>query len=150
MKVVNKMEITHEWTNGKNGAPKDAKYIREAVFMKEQGFKNEFDELDTICEHLVLYNHGKPVGVARIFTEDGGKIYHIGRVAIMKELRGTGLGSVVMRLATQKIKELGGKKATLSAQVSASKFYETLGFCCEGEQYFDEYCPHICMNKEIL
>ena len=28
--------------------PQEAKTIREAVFMKEQGFKDEFDEIDQI------------------------------------------------------------------------------------------------------
>lgn len=144
------MELTHKWSNGENAAPKDAKHIRTLVFMEEQGFENEFDEIDAICDHLVLYSNGKPVGTVRIFTEDGGKIYHIGRVAVIKEFRGTGLGSVLMQLSEKRIKELGGTMATLSAQVSAEKFYKSLGFSPKGETYLDEYCPHICMNKNIL
>lgn len=35
--------------------PEDAKRIREAVFMKEQGFKNEFDDIDLLALHLILY-----------------------------------------------------------------------------------------------
>ena len=35
--------------------PQDAKDIRIEVFMKEQGFKNEFDEIDTISHHIVVF-----------------------------------------------------------------------------------------------
>ena len=35
--------------------PGDAVTIREEVFMKEQGFHDEFDETDRTAAHLVLY-----------------------------------------------------------------------------------------------
>mgnify|MGYP000712533371 CR=1 FL=1 len=33
---------------------KKAKEIRIKVFMEEQGFKDEFDDLDEVCKHLVV------------------------------------------------------------------------------------------------
>lgn len=36
--------------------PIEAQKIREIVFMEEQGFHNEFDEIDSYATHLVLYN----------------------------------------------------------------------------------------------
>ena len=50
----------------------DAKMIRESVFMKEQGFENEFDEIDDIAIHIVLYDNKNPVATCRIFKEDEG------------------------------------------------------------------------------
>lgn len=41
--------------------PQDAKDIRIEVFMKEQGFENEFDEIDTISHHIVAFNEEKPI-----------------------------------------------------------------------------------------
>ena len=35
--------------------PGEAKMIREAVFMKEQGFKGEFDETDHLAKHVLLF-----------------------------------------------------------------------------------------------
>ena len=37
--------------------PGDAVMIREEVFMKEQGFHDEFDETDQTASHIVLYGH---------------------------------------------------------------------------------------------
>ena len=43
----------------------DAFFIREMVFIKEQGFRNEFDVTDNTCGHLVLYEDGKAEARAR-------------------------------------------------------------------------------------
>lgn len=47
--------------------PKEAKDIRREVFIDEQGFKNEFDDIDITAIHLVCYDKEKPIGTARIF-----------------------------------------------------------------------------------
>lgn len=48
--------------------PEDAARIRTEVFIEEQGFSGEFDEIDrTAAVHLVLYEKGIPAGVCRIF-----------------------------------------------------------------------------------
>ena len=38
-------------TENYNFLPDEAKEIRIKVFVEEQGFKQEFDELDSICTH---------------------------------------------------------------------------------------------------
>ena len=43
----------------------EAKDIRIEVFMKEQGFENEFDKIDTISHHIVVFDEGKPIGTCR-------------------------------------------------------------------------------------
>ena len=45
-----------------NELTKDEMFIREEVFMQEQGFKNEFDDIDDSATHIVLYDDGSPVG----------------------------------------------------------------------------------------
>ena len=46
----------------------DAVMIRETVFMKEQGFHDEFDETDRSAAHLVLYIDGLPAATCRFFS----------------------------------------------------------------------------------
>lgn len=41
------------------------------------------------------------------------------------------------------------KRLALSAQVRVRPFYEKLGFTASGDEYLDEYCPHIHMEKEL-
>lgn len=41
------------------------------------------------------------------------------------------------------------KRLALSAQVRVRPFYEKLGYTASGDEYLDEYCPHIHMEKEL-
>ncbi|MCD7872452.1 MAG: GNAT family N-acetyltransferase [Clostridiales bacterium] len=132
-----------------NFLPKEAKSIREKVFINEQGFKNEFDGFDNKSIHLILYYNGIAAGTARMFTENSGKSFHIGRVAVLPEYRNLHLGAEIVNAACNKAKEKGAEYCELSAQCRIKKFYCLLGFKESGEIYLDESCPHIHMEKEL-
>lgn len=123
----------------------DAHGIREDVFVREQGFHNEFDEIDAVAWHTVIYDNGRPAATGRAFLEDGA--WHIGRVAVRKEFRGKQYGAAVMQALERKIAELGAESVGLSAQVQARGFYEKLGYEAHGGEYLDEHCPHVSMTK---
>ena len=127
--------------------PVDAKAIREEVFVKEQGFEDEFDAHDNIAYHAVLYYNNKPVATARTFVNED--VYVIGRVAVIKSMRNYHLGKKVILAIEEKIKELGGTKVELSAQSRVQGFYKSLGYQTQGEEFLDEGCPHIKMIKSI-
>lgn len=129
--------------------PDDARAIRQSVFVDEQGFEVEFDDTDDKAVHLVGYDKGKPAAVCRFFYDDEHSFCMIGRIAVVKELRGKHLGEQMVLAAEKFIKETGGKKASLSAQLRASGFYEKLGYTKSGSEYYDEYCPHVLMSKEL-
>lgn len=128
--------------------PDNAKFIRICVFVDEQGFKEEFDDIDNYAKHIVLYNNKKPAAVGRFYTDDG-KTYHIGRIAVMKEYRNCGYGKILMDIALNEITKIGGKRIELSAQMQAKEFYEKCGYQSVGKIYYDEHCPHILMKKDI-
>ena len=121
--------------------------IRTEVFIDEQGFKDEFDETDKICSHIVLYDNETPVATCRYFEENG--VYHIGRVAVIKKYRGLHLGNEIMQIAEAEILKENGKQIEVSAQVRIKDFYNKLGYKEFGDVYFDEYCEHIAMKKEL-
>ena len=129
--------------------PSDAIMIRELVFVEEQGFKNEFDEIDEDNKtmHIVAYKDDVPIGTCRFYMKDGE--YNIGRIAVVKEYRGKGVGAIIVEYAEEKIYEMGGTEISLSAQVRIKSFYEKMGYVCEGNIYLDEMCPHIRMRKSI-
>ena len=119
--------------------------IRQEVFVEEQGFHNEFDEIDAVAWHTVIYDNGRPAATGRACLEDGA--WHIGRVAVRKEFRGKQYGAAVMQALEGKIAELGAENVGLSAQVQARGFYEKLGYESHGGEYLDEHCPHVSMTK---
>ena len=128
-----------------NVLPIEAKMIREQVFVEEQGFQNEFDDIDARSWHLVIYDYHTPIGCARMYDENGAVIF--GRIAVIKEKRHKHLGSYILHELEKKARELGYLEAMLSAQVNAKAFYEKNGYVAYGEEYLDEFCPHIHMKK---
>lgn len=129
--------------------PKEAKEIRQAVFVEEQGFHNEFDDIDDRAFHFLLIFEGKYVATARIFADEEKDTYDIGRVCVLKPYRKYHLGKNLMQFIETKVKQLGGKKIVLSAQCRVRSFYEKLGYVASGDIYLDEYCEHIHMEKII-
>lgn len=133
--------------------PSQARYIREEVFVKEQGFREEFDSVDNISTHIVMTDGDKPVAVGRFYSKEntlGEKEYFIGRLAVMKEYRGKGAGGAVIKEAERLIKEQGGSCVLLHSQCRAAEFYEKQGYAQCDDIDYDEDCPHIWMKKQLL
>lgn len=127
----------------------DAKRIREEVFVQEQGFQNEIDALDETATHLVFYDGDTPVGTCRYYLESQDGVYHVGRVAVVKEYRGKNMGRHIMETLEQLIASEGGQKVVLSAQVRVRGFYEKSGYIAVGDTYYEEKCEHIFMEKVL-
>ena len=121
----------------------DVKMIREKVFIQEQGFENEFDETDKIAQHIVLYNEEMPIATCRIFKGDDDREYILGRLAVIREYRGKGLGSAMLKEAENLVIQNGGNTLTLHAQCRVKEFYVNLGYSEFGDVDYDEDCPHI-------
>lgn len=144
--------ITQRGVVGKNGIFKDAAFIRSTVFSKEQHFCPliEFDNTDKTAYHTVLYLDGKPIGTGRAFKNPKTPSeFHLGRIAILKPYRGMKLGNQIMNYLEKYSISQGATKLVLSAQVRVKKFYLGLGYIPVGNEYLDEWCPHIEMMKKI-
>ena len=132
-----------------NTLPEDAVKIRTEVFIVEQKFEEKIDDVDNFATHIVMYDGDKPIAVCRFFYDDNKQAYKIGRVAVVKEYRNKNIGSKIMAEAENCIKDKGASFVMLSAQIRVKDFYKKLGYTEVGEIYYEEYCPHICMRKEL-
>ena len=118
----------------------EIKRVRETVFVQEQSvpLELEWDGLDQNAEHAVArLENGEIVGTARLL-KDG----HIGRMAVLQEWRGMGIGSKLLKTLCRRAKELGMEKVMLAAQVQACGFYEKHNFTAEGDTFLDAGIPH--------
>ena len=117
--------------------------LRRVVFIEEQNvpLDLEIDGLDDEARHLQVMHNGVAVGTARLLTDgDTGKI---GRVCVLMQARGLGLGAALIRAAVEVFRSVPGvRRVKLGAQVHALGFYEALGFVAEGEVYNDAGIPH--------
>ncbi|MEL7611834.1 GNAT family N-acetyltransferase [Vreelandella titanicae] len=133
------MAITHISTGDWEILGQAASEIRRKVFIEEQNVPQdeEWDGLDPECQHFLAMLDGQPVGTARLLP-DG----HIGRVAVLAEARGSGIGVLLMQAAIEAARHAGHAQVALSAQVHALAFYERLGFIAHGGEFLDAGIPH--------
>ena len=130
--------------------PQDSKDIREEVFVKEQGFEEEFDTIDNRALHFVAYDElSRPLGTCRVFTEDSEVIFYLGRLAVIKEFRAIGIGRELIMAAEDAVRARGGEYIHLHSQKRAMEFYKKCAYTEFGEVDFEEGCPHIWMKKHL-
>lgn len=128
--------------------PEEARLLRTLIFIEEQGFVREFDDLDDAAMHIVAFDGDKPIGTCRYYPRPDGS-YAIGRIAVAREYRGKGVGSALVLEAERRVALLGAKTTVVSAQLRAAGFYRSLGYTEQGSPYPEEHVPHILMVKGI-
>ena len=127
----------------------DAAVIRTKVFMEEQGYEDEFDDIDKTCIHVVAYNNDTPVGCARVFPEaNDSSRFVIGRVAVLPEARERGIGRMLVELCEKAALEQDAHEMALHAQARLESWYQSMGYRRFGDvDYEDEGQPHVWMEK---
>jgi predicted GNAT family N-acyltransferase len=126
------------------------RHLRRVVFIEEQGVSeaDEVDDLDGEAIHLLAYLNEVPIGTARLLLM--AKVGKIGRVCVLPEARGTGLGAALILAALEELQRHPGvAEAYLGAQVHAVGFYEKLGFAVEGDEFIDAEVPHRHMRRAL-
>ncbi len=123
----------------------DASRVRTEVFVQEQRIPvdMEWDEADQTAVHAVAYNRlGQAVATGRLLAAGAGQA-RIGRMAVHRVLRGTGLGRQVLQTLAARASERGDHELVLHAQQSAQDFYCRLGFTARGEPFEEVNIPHV-------
>jgi predicted GNAT family N-acyltransferase len=120
--------------------------IRFAVFVEEQCVPREIelDEMDEKSLHAVALDNQFPVGTGRLLP-DG----HIGRMAVLRDWRGRGIGGQILGRLMDQARAAGHREVVLSAQVHATAFYRMHGFVEEGAEYMEAGIPHLNMRRQL-
>lgn len=121
--------------------------IRQTVFVEEQQVpvEIEIDGLDPDCRHLLAFDDtGEPVGTARM-TGSG----HIGRIAVLAEWRGRGVGARLVDAMIEIARQAGLDTVDLDSQVQAVGFYRKLGFALRGDEFMEAGIPHRNMYRSL-
>ena len=124
--------------------------LRRVVFIEEQGVSeaDEVDGLDKVAIHLLALDGDVPVGTARLLLK--GSVGKIGRVCVLPQARGTGLGAALIRAALDVLRDQPEvTEAYLGSQSHATGFYEKLGFVVEGAEFPDAGIPHRHMRMAL-
>ena len=125
-----------------------ARPVREKVFVEEQKVPREleWDEWDESSDHAVAFDAGgEPIGTARLLP-DG----RIGRMAVLADWRGKGVGAALLRAMVDRARDRFIARAVLHAQVQAAGFYRRFGFIERGGPFQEAGIPHVEMALELF
>ncbi len=124
--------------------------IRRRVFIEEQHVPEEIemDEDDAHAFHALALLDGAAVGCGRM-VEHGASDVKIGRMAVLPELRKTGVGAQILRFLIDRARVRGVRKAILHAQLTAEGFYLREGFIPVGGVFDEAGIAHRKMEREL-
>ena len=107
-----------------------AYYVRIQAMARQYDItlRREFDEHDTPnTEYIVLTDDDFPVATCRFYEIDRSSAM-IGRVVVLPEYRGKGLGRLTVSEAEKWLKEKGYLAAVVESRDVAVDFYKSLGY----------------------
>ncbi|MBO4318291.1 MAG: GNAT family N-acetyltransferase [Mailhella sp.] len=122
--AINVIKATETWQQA------GAYYVRIQGMARQHGItlRREFDEHDAPdTKYIVLTDDDFPVATCRFYQIDDASAM-IGRVVVLPEYRGKGLGRRVVKEAEAWLRELGYAKAVIESRDVAVAFYEKLGY----------------------
>ncbi|WP_330457247.1 GNAT family N-acetyltransferase [Streptomyces sp. NBC_00820] len=134
--------------------------VRKEVFVAEQGVPEdlEYDAYDAGAVHvLAVREDGVPLGTGRLLHgeaaagQTGGDALagSLGRLAVVKEARGLGVGVALVRAIEDAARARGLTTVDLHAQTHALGFYERLGYEAYGPEYAEAGIPHQGMRRAL-
>jgi YbgC/YbaW family acyl-CoA thioester hydrolase len=129
----------------------DARAIRTSVFVDEQKIPAdmEWDEADASCIHAVAVNRfGVPLATGRLLEHVPG-VAKIGRMAVVKSMRGSRVGRSVLDSLMLAARAQGQHEVVLHAQTSAAPFYARAGFSERGPVFEEAGIAHVEMVRAL-
>jgi len=129
----------------------DARALRQAVFVEEQGIPKELeqDAADAQALHAVAYNRlGQPLATGRLLPAQDG-VAQVGRLAVKRVLRGGGVGRQLLAALADAARARGDRALMLHAQRSAEGFYDRLGYQRRGEPFEEAGIGHVEMVRPL-
>ena len=122
--------------------------IRKKVFCEEQRISEEieFDNLDHLCDHFLIYKKDKAIGTARVRKKED-HLFKIERVAVLVEYRKLKVGSLLIKeIINYYIKKNNKNSIMLHSQVAVEEFYKSLNFTPYGYRFLEDGILHIAMR----
>ena len=125
--------------------------LRTEVFVHEQQVpaELEWDAADETALHCVALNRmGMALATGRLLVHAPG-VARIGRMAVMRSLRGSALGARVLQTLIDAARARGDHQVLLHAQCSAEGFYRRAGFVPRGPVFEEAGIAHIEMVRPV-
>ncbi len=129
-----------------------AYYVRIQAMARKHHItlEQEFDEHDTPdTKYIVILDDYFPVATCRLYPNDEESIV-LGRIVVLPEYRGQGLGKMAVEEAERWARELGYTKAVLESRENKTGFYEKMGYIADYNRTIQgETFTCVYMEKDI-
>lgn len=141
--------ITVIEVGGDRSRMQEAWALRRRVFIEEQHVPEEIelDADDARAFHALALEDGRPVGCGRMLEH--GDCVKIGRMAVLPERRGAGVGRRVLEFLMEQARRRGFRRAVLDAQLHAEGFYLKQGFIPVGDAFKEAGIMHRRMERAL-
>ena len=144
------MKLTHVTTTEELNKCID---LRFEVFVDEQKVpieeeRDQYDRLDVNIDHFYVMDDTVCIGTIRCLSKAPDTM-KVGRVAVKREFRKSGVGRFMMTAIEQWMIDQGIKNLILEAQDHAIPFYEKCGYIATGDFFMDAGIPHKSMSKKL-
>jgi predicted GNAT family N-acyltransferase len=123
--------------------------IRRRVFIEEQRVPEEIelDADDASAFHALATAGAAAIGCGRYVVH--GDEVKIGRMAVLPEYRGRGIGREILRFLMESARARGFRRAMLHAQLTAEGFYLKQGYEPVGEVFEEAGIAHRAMVSKL-
>ncbi|WP_171013854.1 GNAT family N-acetyltransferase [Chitinivorax sp. B] len=118
--------------------------VRRTVFIEEQGIpaELEWDVRDAEALHVLALDADQhAIGCGRLLPTG-----QIGRMAVMADWRGKGVGAALLQALIVAAQRAGHGEVWLNAQESARSFYLAQDFVEDGDMFMEAGIPHYRMR----
>jgi putative N-acetyltransferase (TIGR04045 family) len=111
--------------------------VRREVFVVAQRIFEHDDrdarDDDPATRHAIGLVGGHVAGAVRFYPLDGDGLWKGDRLAVLPEERASQLGAELVRFAVRTAGELGGRRMVAQIQVPNVRFFQRLGWTCDGD-----------------
>ena len=128
--------------------------LRTRVFVEEQGVpaEIELDAADADAVHAIARNRlGAVLATGRLLVQGdpAGRTGKIGRMAVDRAARNSGVGRMVLDALTDAARARGDRELVLNAQSAAERFYGRAGFVRDGDPFEEAGIAHVAMRRSL-
>jgi GNAT superfamily N-acetyltransferase len=124
--------------------------LRNDILRKPLGLRFTPEELEEEKGEILIgaFEDEKMLGCCMLIKEDANTV-RLRQMAVLNNLQGKGIGRALMQFAENIARDIGYKKLSMHARVTAAGFYEKLGYRVVGEQFEEVTLPHYMMEKQL-
>lgn len=121
--------------------------LRERVFVREMGLPQAWvrDDQDAMAVYALVFDESDaPGGTGRLAIDDDR--FMLGRICVAKEVRGQGLGDLILRMLLLRAREMDAPAVYVKALPDAVPLYQRYGFRAVGGVADEEGAPRQLMR----